>query len=185
MENGTVVQNDVLDGHDSLVDDETIGLYENKVRTFAVYEALVAPLQQFLEQGDGVNALSTFDESLYPDAGVVDASTAHAVRFISTAFGRSRLPQGYKIVDRIVRDNPKTARVRFRSRHPLFVDGSSRYQNVCLVSAMVHLGIPILPYFDGVNVLDDPMGSDGYIEMLRSERMLRLDVMDAAAFSEE
>lgn len=185
MENGTVMQGGTLDVLEDGAVDETIGLYENKVRTFMIYEALVAPLEQFLEQGDGVNALSTFDESLYPDAGLVDASTAHAVRFITTAFGRSRLPQGYKIVDRIVRDNPKTVRVRFRSRHPLFADGSARYQNVCLVSAMVHLGIPILPYFDGLNVLDDPNGSDGYMEMLRSERMLRLDVMDAAAFSEE
>lgn len=134
-----------------------------------MYELLEKPLTDFLKQGDGVNALPVFEEEFYPNADLIDSSLINLIKFISTAFGRSRLPQGFKIVERIHQANAKKKTFRFRSHHPLFTDGSPRYQNVCLVSGMVYLGIPILPYFDGMNVLEDDEDPDNYLAILRPE----------------
>lgn len=142
---------------------------DNKVRSFSMYEVLEKPLMDFLMAGDGVNALPVFEEEYYPEAQLIDSSLINLIKFISTTFGRSRIPAGFKIVERIHSDNSKKKTFRFRSRHPLFVDGSPRYQNVCLVSGMVYLGIPILPYFDGQNVLEVNEDPDEYLAMLRSE----------------
>lgn len=142
---------------------------DNKVRSFSMYEVLEKPLMEFLAGGDGVNALPVFEEEYYPDSAMIDSSLINLIKFISTSFGRSRIPAGFKIVERIHQDNSKKKTFRFRSRHPLFVDGSPRYQNVCLVSGMVYLGIPILPYFDGQNVLEANEDPDEYLAMLRME----------------
>lgn len=133
-----------------------------------MYEVLEKPLMDFLNEGDGVHALPVFEEEFYPDAQMVDSTLINLVKFVSTAFGRCRLPQAYKIVERIHSDNARKKTFRFRSKHPLFVDGSPKYQNVCVVSGMVHLGIPILPYFDGVNVLDVDEEPDAYLALLRA-----------------
>jgi len=142
---------------------------DNKVRSFSMYEVLERPLLDFLREGDGINALPVFEEEYFPDAELVDVSLINLIKFISTAFGRTRITQGFKIVERIQRDNPKKQTLRFRSRHPLFTDGSPKYQNVCLVSGMVYLGIPILPYFDGTNVLEVNDTPDDYLTLLRVE----------------
>lgn len=134
-----------------------------------MYEVLEKPLMEFLQGGDGVNALPVFEEESYPESHMIDSSLINLIKFISTSFGRSRLPAGFKIVERIHSDCSKKKTFRFRSRHPLFVDGSPRYQNVCLVSGMVHLGIPILPYFDGESVLEVNEDPDEYLAMLRME----------------
>ncbi|PAE87785.1 hypothetical protein [Shouchella clausii] len=144
---------------------------DNKVRSFSMYEVLEKPLMDFLQGGDGVNALPVFEEEFYPESNMIDTSLINLIKFISTSFGRSRLPAGFKIVERIHSDCAKKKTFRFRSRHPLFVDGSPRYQNVCLVSGMVYLGIPILPYFDGQNVLEINEDPDEYLAMLRTENM--------------
>lgn len=142
---------------------------DNKVRSFSMYEVLEKPLLDFLREGDGIHALPVFEEEYYPDSETIDTSLINLIKFISTAFGRCKLPQGFKIVERIHSDNARKRTFRFRSRHPLFVDGSPKYQNVCLVSGMVHLGIPILPYFDGTNVLEGNENPDEYLALLRSE----------------
>ncbi|WP_454266310.1 hypothetical protein [Rossellomorea marisflavi] len=126
-------------------------------------------MNDFLMGGDGVNALPVFEEEHYPESHMIDSSLINLIKFISTSFGRSRIPAGFKIVERIHSDNSKKKTFRFRSRHPLFVDGSPKYQNVCLVSGMVYLGIPILPYFDGQNVLEINEDPDEYLEKLRAE----------------
>lgn len=141
----------------------------NKVRSFSMYDVLRKPLTDFLQEGDGVNALPVFEEEYYPEADMVDSSLVNLVKFISTSFGRSKIPQAYKIVERIHIDNARKETLRFRSRHPLYIDGSPRYQNICLVSGMVYLGIPILPYFDGMNVLAVDEDPDEYLELLRAE----------------
>ncbi|MCR6108569.1 hypothetical protein HXA32_20070 [Salipaludibacillus agaradhaerens] len=134
-----------------------------------MYEALEKPLTDFLEMGDGVNALPVFEEEFYPESDMVDISLINFIKFISTTFGRRRLPAGFKIVERMRSESLKKKTFRFRSRHPLFVDGTPQYQNVCLVSGMVHLGIPILPYFDGQNVLEANEDPDEYLAILRAE----------------
>lgn len=159
--------------HDKHQDFDDLGLTENnepnRVRSFSMYEVLERPLIDFLQEGDGINALPVFEEEYYPDAEMVDTTLINLVKFVSTAFGRSRLPQAVKIVERIHKDNSKKRTLRFRSRHPLFVDGSPRYQNICLVSGMVYLSIPILPYFDGVSVLDEDEDPSEYLMLLRAE----------------
>lgn len=134
-----------------------------------MYEVLERPLVSFLGEGDGINALPVFEEEFYPESEMIDSSLINLIKFIGTAFGRSRIPQGFKIVERIHSDNAKKKTFRFRSRHPLFVDGSPRYQNVCLVSGMVYLGIPILPYFDGTNILEVDEDPDEYLALMRAE----------------
>lgn len=141
----------------------------NKVRSFSMYSVLERPLLDFLSEGDGVNALPVFEEEFFPASEMVDTSTINLVKFIATAFGRSKIPQAFKIVERIHRDNSRKKTFRFRSRHPLFTDGSPRYQNVCLVSGMVHLGIPILPYFDGQSILESEEDADEYLTLMRAE----------------
>ncbi|WP_145142138.1 hypothetical protein [Paenibacillus sp. Y412MC10] len=126
---------------------------DNKLQSFSMYAVLEKPLVDFFEQGDGVHVLAVYEEKHFPDAEVVDTSLVNLVKLLATAFGRTRLPQAYKIIDRIQDTNARKKTLRFRSRHPLFTDGSPKHQNLCLVSGMVYLGIPILPYFDGVNVL--------------------------------
>lgn len=153
-----------LDTHNYSID-----VSPNKVRSFSMYEVLERPLLDFLKQGDGFNALPVFEEEFFPDAEMIDMSMINLVKFISTAFGRSRLPQAFKIVERIQRDNSRKKTYRFRSRHPLFTGGSPRYQNVCLVSGMVFLEIPILPYFDGQSILESDEDVDKYLAMLRNE----------------
>lgn len=174
--NDTIIQQGSLaDGAGQMVVED----FDNRVRSFPMYEVLERPLVEFLANGDGFSALATYEEAYYPDAQLVDATLINFVKFIATAFGRSKLAQGIEIVRRIEREHGAKTRLRFRSKHPLFVDGSSRYQNICLVSGMVHLGIPILPYFDGVNVVDESADVDEYMTMLRGERMLRMDTLDA------
>lgn len=126
---------------------------DNKLQSFSMYAVLEKPLLDFCAQGDGINVLPVFEEKHFPDAEVVDVSLVNLVKFLGTAFGRTRVPQAYKIIDRIQDTNGRKKTLRFRSRHPLFTDGSPASQNVSLVSGMVYLGIPILPYFDGVNIL--------------------------------
>lgn len=142
---------------------------ENKVRSFSMYEAIEKPLRDFIREGDGVNTLPVFEEERYLEAEVVDATMINLVKLLSTGFGRARLAQAFKIVERIQSDNAKKTTLRFRSQHPLFVDGEPRYQNVCLVSGMVHLGIPILPYFDGEAVVEDIDNIDEYLARMRKE----------------
>lgn len=118
-----------------------------------MYAVLEKPLLDYLKQGDGINVLSVYEERHFPDAEVVDITLVNLVKLLATAFGVSRFPQAYKIIDRIQDTNSRKKTLRFRSRHPLFTNGSPKHQNLCLVSGMVYLGIPILPYFDGVNIL--------------------------------
>lgn len=151
------------------LDFDTLDGELNKVRSFSMYEMLERPLLDFLSEGDGVNALPVFEEEFFPEADMVDMSSINLIKFISTAFGRSKVPQAFKIVERIQRDNSRKKTYRFRSKHPLFTDGSPRYQNVCLVSGMVYLGIPILPYFDGQTVLESEEDADEYLALLRPE----------------
>lgn len=174
MNEPVIQQGSLADGDGQFIMDG----YDNRVRSFPMYEVLERPLLEFLSRGDGFSALSTYEEAYYPDAQLVDSSLINFVKFIATAFGRSKLPQGIEIVRRIERENGVKTRLRFRSKHPLFVDGSTRYQNVCLVSGMVHLGIPILPYFDGVNVIDPGDEGDDAMSMLHGERMIRIDTLD-------
>ncbi|OMF76676.1 hypothetical protein [Paenibacillus glucanolyticus] len=126
---------------------------DNKLQSFSMYAVLEKPLVDFLEQGDGIKVLPVYEEKHFPDAEVVDTSLINLIKLLSTAFGRNRLAQAYKIIDRIQDTNAKKKTLRFRSRHPLFTDGSPKHQNLCLVSGMVYLGIPILPYFDGFDIL--------------------------------
>lgn len=141
----------------------------NKVRSFSMYKVLERPLIDYLKEGDGITALPVFEEEFFPNAEMIDMSMINLIKFISTAFGRSNLAQGFKLVEMIQRREPQKTTHRFRSKHPLYTDGSPRYQNVCLVSGMVQLGIPILPYFDGVNVIEDGDDDAEYLALLRPE----------------
>lgn len=147
----------------------TSDMIENKVRSFSMYMLLEKPLLDFLNQGDGLYALAVFNEVKYPDSPIVDTSLINFVKFLATAFGRARLTEACKIIEQIHKDNPKKRTFRFRSAHPLFIEGRPKYQNICLVSGMVHLGIPILPYFDGVKVLKENEKPSNFLKKLRKE----------------
>lgn len=147
----------------------------NHPRSFSMYQVLERPLLDFLAEGDGLHARAVYEEPYYPDdTPVVECTLINLIKFASTAYGRARVPQAMKIIERIRMENDKRVAYRFRTGHPLFVDGTTDYQNLCLISGMVYLGIPILPYFDGVNVLSgnreaDEEDEDGLIRLLRPE----------------
>lgn len=144
-------------------------LDENKVRSFVTYEVLIKALTEFLDQGDGIRAKPVFSEDVFPDSPVVDSTVINMIRFISTAFGQTRGVEALKIVDRLQEDNASKRTIRFRSKHPLFYQNEIRFKNLCLVSGMVHLGIPILPYFNGVSVMESESDVDKYWELIRGE----------------
>jgi len=144
-------------------------MVDNHVRSFSMYAVLERPLQEFIEQGDGIFALPVYEEIRHPDAPLVDASMINLIKLISTAFGRSCLPQAYTIVERIHQDEPRKQTLRFRSRHPLYTHGSPKYQNICLVSGMVYMGIPILPYFDGDRILNEDEDYESILALLRDD----------------
>lgn len=86
---------------------------DNKIQSFSMYAVLEKPLVDFFEQGDGINVLPVYEERHFPDAEVVDASLVNLVKLLATAFGRSRLPQAYKIIDRIQDTNSRKRRYDF------------------------------------------------------------------------
>lgn len=125
----------------------------NDVRSFTMYKALYRSIEEFIQSGEGLNTLPVFEEEYFPDSNTVDVTVINFIRFLATAFGRAHVPMAIRIIDRIERGTVRKQTFRFRSKHPLFAYGNSRDQNVCLVSGMIHLGIPILPYFDGTALL--------------------------------
>jgi len=157
---------------DQILEDNKI---DNGLRTFWMYDVLEKPLVDFINQGDGVYALPVFEEVNFPDAELVDISLINLIKLLSTGFGHSNLGLAFKIADRIRHDADSAGfkvtrrNFRFRSRHPLFIDGRKHYQNVCLISGMVHFGISIFPYFDGKNFIEQDDNPDHYLKRLRLE----------------
>lgn len=147
---------------------------KNSVRSFSMYEVLERPLKDYISEGDGIHALPVFVEDSYPNSEVVDITLVNLIKLISTGFGRKCVPQAYRIIERIHSENSRKKTFRFRSRHPLYVDGNPKYQNVCLVSGMIHLGIPILPYFDGENLIEIGENVEDYLTILRDSEDLLL-----------
>lgn len=143
---------------------------ENKVRSFSMFEVLERPLADFIVGGDGVDALPVYEEQHHENAVVVDTTLINLAKFLATAYGRTNFTAAYNIHKRIVRDNKvKKKTLRFRSRHPLFKGTTNQYQNMCLISGMIHLKIPILPYFDGEKVLsDDDDASELFAKMVKA-----------------
>lgn len=129
----------------------------NKVRGFMVYQNLYDILDEYIQWGDGYHSLPVYDESIFADADAMDVSIINLMKLLSTAFGLTHVNEAVTIVNAIHSEGVGKTAVRFRSRHPLFVGGTPLYQNVCLVSGMIHMNIPILPYFDGEKLLINPM----------------------------
>lgn len=125
----------------------------NEVRGFMMFDILEHPIQSFITSGDGLYSTAVFDESKYPDESVIDVSLINFIKFISTAYGKAYQEDGFRIVEAMKRDKVKKKTLRFRASHPLFVDGMPDFQNACLISGLIFMGIPILPYFDGNEVM--------------------------------
>lgn len=126
---------------------------DKSIRTFMIYETLYDILVDYVMNGDGVTAVPVFDEEIFPESNAIDCSVINFVKFISTAFGLVYVEEAMAIVKDLKAKKAGKETLRFRSDHPLFVSGGPEYQNVCLISGMIHLGIPILPYFDGEEIV--------------------------------
>ena len=140
----------------------------NNVRGFMVYESLHDILEEYIEWGDGFHSLSVFEEDVYTDSDVIDGTVINLVKMLSTAFGLTHVNEAVAVVRELQKEGVKKRTMRFRSRHPLFSNGSPLYQNICLVSGMIHMGIPILPYFNGQELLVD-VNEEAHIDV---ERMI-------------
>lgn len=127
----------------------------NNVRGFMVYDRLHEILEEYVEWGDGYHSVAVFDEDVYTDSDLIDGSVINLMKLLSTAFGLSHVNEAVAIVNALQRDGSRKKTMRFRSKHPLFANGTPLYQNVCLVSGMIHMEIPIQPYFDGRDLLID------------------------------
>lgn len=145
---------------------EEIVAVPNDVRGFMVYDVLHQALTEFIAAGDGYNAVSVFNEDVYTDAQLIDTSVNNMVRLLSTSFGTTHVEEAVAIARAMQKDGVRKKTMRFRSRHPLFANGSPLYQNVCLISGMIHFEIPILPYFTGQNLLVE-MDSGLHIDIER------------------
>ncbi len=140
----------------------------NDVRGFMVYSNLYNILEDYIKWGDGFHSIAVYDEDMYTDTELVDATVINLMKLLSTAYGLAHLDDAVAIVNAIHKDGILKRAVRFRSRHPLFVEGTPLYQNICLVSGMIQMNIPILPYYNGQDVLVDNIdGFDFNIEHLR------------------
>lgn len=140
----------------------------NNVRGFMIYQELFDILEEYVLWGDGYHSIAVFDEDVYEDSQLIDASVINLVKLLSTAFGMARINEAVAVVREMHKDGVLKKSMRFRSRHPLFANGTPFYQNVCLVSGMIHMGIPILPYFNGIDLLvemDDSVSID--VERMR------------------
>lgn len=140
----------------------------NKVRGFMVYENLYETLEDYIKWGDGYHSIAVFDEDMYGNSDLIDGSVINIVKLLSTAFGLTHVNEAVAIVRELQKESIKKKTMRFRSRHPLFMSGSPLYQNICLVSGMIHMEIPILPYFNGQEMLID-VDDDIHIDV---ERMI-------------
>lgn len=140
----------------------------NNVRGFMVYENLYDILEDYIRWGDGYHSVAVFDEDIYVNSKLIDGTVINLVKLLSTAFGLTHVNEAVAIVKELQKNSTKKRAVRFRSRHPLFTNGSPLYQNICLISGMIHMEIPILPYFNGQEVLID-VADDIHIDV---ERMI-------------
>lgn len=127
--------------------------FPNVVRGFMIYENLHGIIEEYIEMGDGYHALPVFDEDVYYESDLIDVTAINLIKLLATGFGMTNVEEAIPIVRALREDRVLKKALRFRSRHPLFANGSPLYQNICLVSGMIHLGIPILPYHDGVQLL--------------------------------
>lgn len=125
----------------------------NRVRTFMIYDNLLNALDDYVSGGDGYHAVAVFDEDVYDDSSLMDVTAINLAKFLATSFGLAHLDEAMAIAKALQYDSVRKVSKRFRSAHPLFVNGTPLYQNVCLISGMIHLEIPILPYFNGQDVL--------------------------------
>lgn len=124
-----------------------------EIRGFMMFDILEQPIDSFITGGDGLYSTSVFDETKYPEDPVMDVTLINFIKFISTAYGAAYQEDGFRIVEAMKRDKIRKKTLRFRSSHPLFVDGMPDFQNACLISGLIFMGIPILPYFDGNTVM--------------------------------
>lgn len=137
---------------------DVVPYMDNRVRSMSVYKFLEKSLVEFIEDGDGLTVVPVFDEYYFPMSDVVDVTLIDLIKLLSTGFGQVRHEDAILIDNMIHKDERNKAKraFRFRSRHPLFSDGTNRHQNICLISGMIAFGIPILPYFDGQKLLFEP-----------------------------
>lgn len=138
---------------------------DNLARGFMMYEVLDEPLRDYWANGDGSYVLPTFPKDRFPAADVIDIPFPNLIRLLSTAYGQVYQDEGFAIAC-AMRDAGVAKKVlRFRSRHPLYANGSQLYQNACLISGMIYLGIPIPDYFDGDKILV-PIVDEDFIKFL-------------------
>lgn len=118
-----------------------------------IYDVLHRALEDYIDAGDGYHAISVYDEDVYTESQLIDASVINLVKLLSTGFGLTHVDEAIAIAKAMQEKDVRKKTMRFRSKHPLFANGSPFYQNVCLISGMIHFEIPILPYFTGQDVL--------------------------------
>lgn len=145
------------------------------IRGAKIYNVLIPPLINYLKNGDGgyqINNVMKYHppfrikqpnskrqltrmqlNEIIDQETIIDINLIDFVRFISTCYGYVYQDEAKRIVEALESDQIKLYSLRFRCSHTLFLYGTPEYQNICLISAMIYLGIPIDGYFDGTNVL--------------------------------
>lgn len=145
------------------------------IRGAKIYNVLIPPLINYLINGDNgyqINNVMKYHppfrikqpnskkqltrmqlNEMIDRETVIDINLIDFVKFISTCYGYVYQDEAKRIVKAMESDQIKQFSLRFRCSHTLFLYGTPEYQNICLISAMIYLGIPIDGYFDGTNVL--------------------------------
>lgn len=146
---------------------------KNKIRGAILYENLIPPLIHFIKHGDGYQTKNVmFDmppekpkkgssmpgyielNEMIENEPVIDITLNDFVKFLCTCYGGTLYQdEAKRIIEALKKNDVKKFPLRFRCAHTLFAYGSPDYQNLCLISGMIYMGIPIEGYFDGTNVL--------------------------------
>lgn len=126
---------------------------ESEVRSVRLFRPMLEALDQYVKQGDGVFTTPCFLPEVYPNQPLIDTSLEHAVQLLATAFGANNQVQAKAIFAHMAQTNQPVEFIQVNSAHPLFADGTFVQQNLCVLGAMLFLGIPIPSYFNGQTVL--------------------------------
>lgn len=142
-----------------------------KVRSIMIFSELIPPLIEFIRYGDKYQIKNVMEAApLYKHASginvsrvinkepLLDITLVDFIKFISTCFGYSYQEEAKIIYEAMMKNKVRKRIFHFRCGHSLYLYGSPEYQNICLISGMIYLGIPIEGYFDGNNVLVNEKG---------------------------
>lgn len=119
---------------------------------FCIPEIILNALDVFIQDGDGWDMeLDPTIRSVYEDMPMLDIPRSTLIKFCITSYGNKKSDVASKIVQKIKKDSLPQMYITIRSSHPQILQNPEKRMEK-LICAMVYIGIPIYPYFDGKKI---------------------------------